>query len=58
MELIGAYDKNGEYSVGHDVVYAGGPKSNPDNMTPEDRGHMKRLGWAWDDTEECWYRFV
>ena len=56
--VVRSYDRGGEFNVGHDAIYAGGPKAHPDKMNPRDRATMKRLGWRWDDERETWFKFV
>jgi len=47
-----------EVSVGHDIIYVGGPSDADEKDNAKLRPEMKRLGWAWDADYTCWSIFV
>jgi len=59
FEIISKYDKKGDISVGHDVLYAGGgKKAEPDRMEKADLEALEKLGWMWSEETYSWFCFV
>ncbi len=56
LGIILKYDKDAEISERHDEILAGGETLN--NFSQSDLDKMDKLGWFWEDDEDCWTIFV
>jgi hypothetical protein len=46
-----------QISAGHDVIRADGPAPD-EGVSEADVIELERLGWRWDESEDCWRKLV
>ena len=55
--IFAKYEAGGsDVSYSEDVLYTGG--LHPDSMSKEDVDFLVSMYWMWNDTYECWMRYV
>lgn len=59
LTILKKYVKDGNNDVEgqHDIIFAA-PGVGEDDLSPEDKIEILKLGWHFDEDGECWSRFT